>query len=322
MRKYLLLLTLILPTVAWADLVLETSQIDLGYIYRDEPQQVVFSFENLSEDSIYFFGMEFSCDCTTAKIVPDPVPPNQAGKIVAYFDPMGYEKKESFVEFIRVKTSDPGTPELFVKFSGKVGIGPEPDPRSLTFGTLCKGESDTLKLVIQMPPGSDTKVVKAYAETGCVIVEKRDIKEDAWQFDVIATNRVGCGKFAGFLTVVTTDPFREEIKIPVIAMFTGSIVIEPEVLVFGPTLAGTHVSQPIKVYSKDSRPFGIKSVSCSVGDLKPEVKQKSPGCYEIMIKIFEDSQSGRVSGVLSIETACPDEPILEAEIIGYVRKKD
>ncbi|MGQ9604131.1 MAG: DUF1573 domain-containing protein [bacterium] len=323
MRNHLIsLLLLILPTVVLADLVLETSQVDLGYIYRDEPQQIVFSFENPSEDSTYFFDMEFSCDCTTAEIVPNPVPPNQTGKIVAYFDPMGYEKKGSFAEFIRVKTSDPGTPELFVRFSGKVGIGPEPDPRSLTFGTLCKGESDTLKLVIQMPPGSDTKVVKAYTDTGCVIVEKSDMKKEACQFDVIATNRVGCGKFAGFLTVVTTDPLREEIRIPVIATFTGSIVIEPEVFVFGPTLAGTYVSQPIKVYSKDGRTFGIKSVSCSVGDLKPEVKQKSPGYYEIMIKIFEDSQPGRVSGVLSIETECPDEPILETEITGYVRKKD
>ncbi len=314
------LLLLLFPMMACAEIILDTEQIDLGYIYRDEPQQVVFGFQNLSKDSTHFFDIEFSCDCTTAEIIPNPVPPNEEGRIVAYFDPMGYERKGSFSEFIRVKTSDPASPQILVKFTGKVGIGPEPEPRSLRFGTLCRGESDTLTLVVKMPPKDDIRVVKAYSDTGCVMVKQSGMKNGSYQFDVIATNTAGCGRFAGFITIVTTDPLRKEIRIPVVATFAGSIVIEPEVLVFGPTLAGTNVSQAIRVYSKENKPFGIKSVRSSADILKPEIKKISPSSYEIRMRIPEGSPSGRVKGVISVETECPDEPILEAEITGYVRE--
>lgn len=321
LRSLVVLLATVIPSVLCADIVLDIDQADLGYIYRDEPQQIVFGFKNTSKDSVHFYDVEFSCDCTTAEIIPNPVPPEGHGKIIAYFDPMGYEVKKEFKEFIRVKTTDPKTPEVLVKFWGQVGIGPEPQPRSLRFGTLCKGESDTLKLVVQMPPRSDTKVVKAYSDTSCLIVRNLGMKKDVCEFDVIATNREGCGKFAGFVTIVTTDPLREEIRIPVVATFAGSVAVEPQVIAFGPTLAGTYVSQPINVYSKDGKAFGIKSVTCSVNQLKPEIKQLKPSSYEIRIKIQESSPGGRVSGVISIETDCPDEPPLETEITGYIREK-
>ena len=72
------------------------TEADLGFIYRDEPQKLVFEFENTSDDTIQILDIEPSCDCTTAQILPDPVPPHASGKVLVFFDPMGYEHRGSF----------------------------------------------------------------------------------------------------------------------------------------------------------------------------------------------------------------------------------
>ncbi len=303
-----------------ASVIFTTDEIDLTTIYRDEPQRLVFEFENASDDTLHFVDVEPSCDCTTAEIIPQVVPPHSRGRVVVFFDPMGYERRDHFTEFVRLTTTDIQTPEVLLAFRGKVEVGPEPEPRSLIFGTLCKGASDTLDLRIHLPSRKPVNVLDAYSDTSCIIVKDVGASSDTTHdFLIIASNTQSCGRFAGFVTVLTSDSLREQVRVPVTASFAGHIVAEPDVIAFGSTLAGTYVNQTVRVYAVDGREFSVPEARCTIDGIIAEITRLEDGSCRIRLKVKEDAPRGRVSGKLIIETDCPDEAPIEVDVTGYIR---
>ena len=297
-----------------------TTEADLGYIYRDEPQKASFGFVNTSSETIYFNDIEPSCDCTTAQPLPQAVPPHGSGEILMFMDPAGYEGKGRITEFIRVTTSDVGSPDVELRFSVEVGIGPEPEPRALNFGRVCVGDSDTLSLRID-PGWVDTlRILGTDTGSDCVMIERAgDSHEGFPGFRVIVCNLDCRGNMSSFVTVHTNDPIRKQIRVPVTANLMGTIVIDPEVVAFGPTLPGKFVAQPVRIYCTEGLKFDIGRITCSVASIECSAVPSENNTYEIKIRIKEGAPAGRVAGQIIVETDCEDQPLLTAKVTGYVR---
>jgi hypothetical protein len=297
-----------------------TTDIDLGFIYRDEPQNMSFGFVNTSDETLFIYDIEPSCDCTTAQAIPPAVPPHNSGKIYAFFDPAGYEGKGKVTEYIRLATSDPDDPEAELHFSVEVGIGPEPSPRALNFGSICKGDSDTLDLVIQ--PGSEggLKILGVESGSECVkIVPAGANKNGAQEFRVIVCNLDCRGAISSYINLRTADAVRETVRVPVTANLMGTIVIEPEVIAFGPTLPGSEIAQPVRIRCTEGQKFRIEKVTCTAPSVACSVTLGEGNIYELKMKIKEDAPAGKVTGQIVVETDCGTQPLVTAKIAGFVR---
>jgi hypothetical protein len=323
MLKQLLVISLLVvlaSSAAQGALVFESTEADLGFVYRDEPQKLVFEFENTADETVFIVEIEPSCDCTTAQAVPEAVAPRSSGKILVFFDPMGYEGRGPFQEYVRVTSTDLADTEVMLFFSAEVAIGPEPEPRSLAFGKVCRGETDTLGLSIHPAPKRGLMVLDAYSDTTCILVEPAGRSADgAHDFRVIATNRKGCGRVAGFVTVETSDTLRSRLRIPVTVSMVGRIIAEPDILAFGPTLPGAVVAQTVRIYSKDGVKFSVPTVTSSIDHIEPVITPLTADSCELKLRIREDAPPGRIGGSITIETDCPEEPALEIEVAGFVR---
>ena len=318
-----LVLSLVLGPAAYAGVDWHTTEIDLGFVYRDEPQKMSFGFVNTSEETLYIYDIEPSCDCTSAQVLPAAVPPHNSGKILAFFDPMGYEGKGRVTEYIRLATSDAQNPEAELYFTIEVGIGPEPDPRALNFGSICKDESDTLNLVVRPGSDGDLKILGVESETDCVRIEPMDPRKDgAREFMIIACNIDCRGAMSSYVNITTADSIREIIKVPVTANLMGTIVIEPEVIAFGPTLPGREVAQQVKIRCTEGLPFGVSKVTSTVSSVEFSVAVADENTYHLKMKIKENAPAGRVTGQVIVETDCESQPLLTAQVTGYVRSKE
>ncbi len=314
-------LILFLGPAAQAIVMVEVTEIDQGIIYRDEPQKMVYELKNAASDTLRIYGIEPSCDCTTAEVVPEAMGPGETGRVLVFFDPMGYEGRGRLQEYVRLSTSDAQDSEIMLKFWIEVEIGPEPEPRALQFGTLCRGESDTMQVSVAPAPGRDLEITRAWSDTACVMVEKASPGEGGTQdFRVIACNVEGCGRVATFITFETSDKMRPQLRVPVSVSLMGSIVAEPDVVAFGPTLPGGYVSQVVKIHSPRGKKFKVPEVKSSMEWIVPEVKMTGDSSCELRLKIKEGAPAGQVSGSVSVETDCPDEPPVEIRVNGYIRK--
>jgi hypothetical protein len=308
------------PGLAGAEMAFSRTAVDLGYTYRDQPQEIIYEFVNNSDDSLHIYNIEPSCDCTTAQVLPEVVPPHEGGKVYVFFDPMGYEDRGPFTESVRITTSDKRQPEITLTFSTEVGIGPEPYPRALAFGAICRGESDTLDLSLYPPPDRGLGVLEAYADTACVLVERLGTDDRGrHRFKVIATNTKGCGRVASFVNIVTTDSLRRQIRIPVTLSLLGNIVVEPDVVAFGPTLPGAYVAQTVTISSRERKEFKAPTVTSSVAYVQPVVEAAGDGSYNLRLRIKEDAPAGTVKGTLSLSGDCPEEAQIDIKMTGYVR---
>jgi hypothetical protein len=304
----------------YAAVNVEQSEQDLGRIYRDEPQKIVFNLRNESEDTLRVFDIEPSCDCTTAQVVPEPVPPGAEAQVLVFFDPMGYEGRGPIQEYVRLITSDPTDVEIMLTFRTEVIIGPEPEPRALRFGRICRGESDTMEVMIKPGEEDDLKVLEAYSDTACVIVEWAGEGNRAGAgYNVIVRNTEMCGRVAGFLTFVTSDSLRPKIRIPVTVSLVGRIVADPDMVAFGPTLPGAYVSSAVRVYCREKLPFDIARVLSTVADLEPELQRLGEDSFSLRLRVREGADAGRVSGEIRLETDCPDEPPIVIQVTGFIR---
>ena len=315
------IMVLILASAGHAIVMVEETEIDLGYTYRDEPQTMVFELKNAASDTLRIYGIEPSCDCTTAEVVPGSIGPDQTGRVLVFFDPMGYEGRGRIQEFVRISTSDAQDSEIMLKFWVEIGIGPEPEPRALQFGSLCRDESDTLSLSILPAPGTELKIADARSDTACVSVQRAGKDEAGRQeFKVIACNVEGCGRIATFVTFETSDELRPQIRVPVSVSMMGSFVADPDIVAFGPTLPGSFVSQVVKIHSPRGKRFTAPVVTTTIEGLRPEITMTGDTCCELRLKIAEDAPPGQVSGSVLVETDCPDEPPVEIKVNGYIRK--
>jgi hypothetical protein len=314
------LLCLLLSPCSHAAVEVEERDKDLGRIYRDEPQKIVFRLRNQSEDALRILDIEPSCDCTTAQVVPDPVPPGAEAEVLTFFDPMGYEGRGPIQESVRLTTSDARDPEIRLTFRTEVTIGPEPEPRALKFGRICRGESDTLQVLISSGQEEDLKILKAYSDTACVMVEWAGDGDKAdGDYMVIVKNTEMCGRVAAFVTFETSDSLRPTIRVPVTVSLVGRIVADPDMVAFGPTLPGAYVSQSVRIYCREKLPFDIVRVLSTVADLEPELERLSDDSFDLRLKIKGGADAGRVSGEVRLETDCPDEPSVVIQVTGYIR---
>ncbi|MFZ1948218.1 MAG: DUF1573 domain-containing protein [bacterium] len=315
-----LALSLALAPQAGAAVLAEETDIDLGFIYRDEPQQMTFPIRNVSGDTLHIFSIEPSCDCTTAQVVPEALPPQAQGNLLVFFDPMGYEGRGKVKESVRLHTSDRQTPEVLFTFAIEVGVGPEPEPRSLTFGQVAKGDSDTLRVTIRPGKSGPLKIVGARGDSDKIAVKQlARTPEGLEQVAVAVTNKAGGGQLAGFVTLETADTLKPEIRIPVTASLLGNISVMPDVIAFGPTLPGKALTQTVRVFSTTGLKFGVASVTSSLEQIAFEVKPAADGSHEITIKVKDGAAPGRVTGEIKVAVDRPDEPPLTVKVTGHVR---
>jgi hypothetical protein len=100
----------------------------------------------------------------------------------------------------------------------------------------------------------------------------------------------------------------------------ASFVAEPDVVAFGPTLPGSYVSQVVKISSPLGKKFKVPEVTTTIEGIEPEITMTGDASCELRLKIKEDAKAGQVSGSVSVETHCPDEPPVEIKVNGYIRK--
>lgn len=314
------LLLSLAPTVeASGSILAEKTDLDLGLVCRDEPQEMVFPIRNVSADTLHIVSVEPSCDCTTAQVVPEAVPPQGGAEVRVFFDPAGYEGRGRVTESVRLHTTDRQSPEVLFTFTIEVLVGPEPEPRSLAFGRIAKGVSDTLAVIIRPGKTADLRITAVRSDNDKLRVARAGkTPEGAEQIAVVIDNASGGGQLAGFVTVETDDSLKPEIRIPVTASLLGDITVDPDVIAFGPTLPGKAIPQTIRVESPAGIKFKIASITSAPDCFDFDIVPASSG-YQVSLTIRESAPPGRVAGEITVRTDRKNDQPLTVKVTGHIR---
>ncbi|MAT42735.1 MAG: hypothetical protein CL609_10360 [Anaerolineaceae bacterium] len=88
---------------------------DLG----TQPQQMinlVFEVKNIGNADLVIEKVSISCECTSAELEKDSIPPGETAKLTAKFDPVEDNLFGDIQRIIYLRSNDPVTPEAEAEF--------------------------------------------------------------------------------------------------------------------------------------------------------------------------------------------------------------
>ena len=125
----LLILGIILPSIASADLTLDVKVIEVKPKPEDETITVTFNFRNAGTKAVTVTGLESACSCLSAELDRAVYQPGSTGTGKAEFKVTSFVGKHE--KFVTVTTDDPAQPEWVVPFELDVPAVVEIEPKTV-----------------------------------------------------------------------------------------------------------------------------------------------------------------------------------------------
>ena len=96
-------------------IVVEPASQDLGNVPQ-EPLDLAYTVRNEGGSPLRIEKVSTSCDCTTAIVAPDTIPPGGSAELRVTLDPTEDNLYGNLLRVIYLRSNDPAAPEVEVEF--------------------------------------------------------------------------------------------------------------------------------------------------------------------------------------------------------------
>jgi hypothetical protein len=96
-------------------IVVEPASQDLGDVPQ-EPLELAYTVRNEGGSPLRIEKVSVSCDCTTAIVKPDTIPPGGSAELRVTLDPTEDNLYGNLLRVIYLRSNDPAAPEVEVEF--------------------------------------------------------------------------------------------------------------------------------------------------------------------------------------------------------------
>lgn len=334
-------------------LIFETESVDLGTIIQNEVKPLKFKFKNTGKAPVTIKEVKKSCGCTQAKVViegsdkgMEPVehdqntwsviPAGASAVIDAEFDPKG--KLGSHSKTITVVSDDADRSQIVLTLTVEVEATVVAEPSVLNFGTVERGGSKMLKLMVvgRTPEFEATGATLALGEffdikkVGTQEVDRGGKKHRATEFEITFKAIGKSGRMNDQLHVRTNDP-REPMKTVSVTFNTqGLLAFEPTQLSLSTAKPGEPMNGEVILKHRKDQAFKVTKVEAApvaAGAPVPEFKLEfepvdaaNTNKWRIKASTTAPTDRPSINIFLRITTDVGGEELLQARCYGVVRR--
>lgn len=223
--KYLLfLLAMLLPAVAFAapQLQAEAPLYDFGKITEGSKIERTFRFQNTGDELLVISKVRSSCGCTAALLSADKIPPGEWGELKTRFNSKGFQG--SVKKTVTIYSNDPQSQATRFRLQGVVLKELYVKPKRLRFSAgrtkapfsatiQLRNDGSTPLFLSDLKTTSD----ELQAELSALRLDPGQSAEIAVRLDPHADKI----RFAGYVTLRTSNPRSPVVRIPITAVLTN-----------------------------------------------------------------------------------------------------
>ncbi|MCS7153104.1 MAG: DUF1573 domain-containing protein [Bacteroidia bacterium] len=201
-----------------------------GHVKSDQTPSLTFEVKNIGQTPVEFIeGIDLK-PMFKLSFSPKVLAPNQEGKVIITLDgkaarAAGWKNQSGFYEIIRIRTSDPISPEKQLVVNGSFEIVYSPEelakaPKAIfpvmefDGGEVLEGQMVEYRFVIRNEGKSDLVIESVKASCGCTAVEPADkVLKPGASTEIIAKfdSRGRTGPQHKTITVETNDPLNSRV---------------------------------------------------------------------------------------------------------------
>ncbi len=298
----------------------ERKVYDYGTVYQGEKVPCVYRFKNAGADSLIIGKVRSGCSCTAAIISSKKLLPGETGELKVTFYTKGRQGKQS--KTIYVHSNDPDEPVVKLKITGFVKKTVTVNPRTVSFGTVPKGETATKNARLTLE--KEVKVLKVESSSDYLTLELSQLKdeENILELKVVLSPETPIGQLREKLTIHTNVKKQPFMDIPVQVRVSGEIDVSSYRIVLQAVKqenSYTPEYHGIRIRSLSGEHFEITKVECDSKFICMELYpiQKSAKYY-LTASIKKDAPVGTIKGNINIHTDNPEQKCITLTFVAIV----
>lgn len=296
----------------------DSTEFDFGRVDSGDSIAHAFTFRNEGQTDLTIKQVRSSCGCTAVLVTDKTIEPGKSGEINTTFKTKGYQGRVT--KTVRVQTDDPDNPNITLKISGTIVAEVMMEPRSVNFGNIKSGEEAVREVTLSFAPGKTISIKDLSSTSAFFKVETQplDEGEEGVVVRITADRALPIGRNTERITILTSSERMGTLQIPVYAFVQGDIAISPQILSFRKSGSTGLTSRTLTVATSGAD-FKIAGVEVSSTLFTAVTKEVEPGKkYEIVVKMSDDAEDGRIHEKLMIKTDNAQQPLITIPIYGSV----
>jgi hypothetical protein len=304
----------------WAEKMFTVRTHDFGAIARGAKAEFAFEVTNPYVEDVHLAGVRASCGCTTPRIIKETLKTYEKGAILAHINSDSFLGSHGAT--LTVTIDKPFYAQVQLQVSVYVYSDVLLEPASLAFGDVQRGQATERSLQIRYTGRSDWKIVGVRSDNphlaGAVTETSRRNGNIVCQLKAGLDQDAPAGYLNDTLWLVTNDPRRKEIPVPVEGLVSEAIAVTPESLFLGVVQPGQRVTKRVVVRGRT--PFHITSIHSDGTCLEvtpPSVEDSKP-VFLVPVTFTAGKETGRVLETIHIQTDS-GQPALQVTVHAMVR---
>jgi uncharacterized protein (DUF58 family) len=215
-----LLATLLVAAVAYAapELSVEQGTYNFGSVIQGKKVQHTFVIRNSGDAPLQIKQLSAACGCTAARPSSSLILPGRSAEVQVSFDSSDFSGKVE--KTVVMASNSVRYPNYTFTLQGTVVDPLQASPRQLSLGPLTPGVAKQATVTITNRSGSTVKLLSVNVTSNSLqiktSIKKGELKPgETGTVEVSVTPRPEARIMSGYLHIVTNDPQKEEIAVPV-----------------------------------------------------------------------------------------------------------
>lgn len=294
---------------------------DAGTVPEGKKLSHTFVFTNIGTDTLDVTARS-TCSCTAALLTDKKVPPGGMGKIKIEYDTLGRKGKTKHGAAIRTNDQDNKLVNLAIAAIVKSSVKVLPD--RLWMDEIAMGET-IIREILVIDPGDSTLTVGSVTTpegiNAKILPEKqKPYRSIPVQLVINAGNNRGA--FEKHITIMTNDPDKPAIQIPISGTVLGEAKVFPPVVFFGQTEPGKKITRQATITSTNCNRLDITNVSANSPYISTELTPVEHGKkYTLTATMLSPEPNTTVRDNLRVYVNGKDSPVLEIPVFARISKK-
>jgi len=298
---------------------------DVGRVRQGHKITHRFEIRNDGDAPLAITEVKPSCGCTVVEF-DARIAAGEIGVIKAVVDTSRF--RGPIAKSISVYTNDGENPRIVLVVKADIRTHLEASPTYSRFLTVVGEPVKPQVVTIWASDIDDLEIRKVESPIPFLEVEYRVATEEErraeghgrqWRLELKIPANAPVGPLADRLQVITNHPRQRVLEIPVSGFVRPVLGVEPAVADFGHRELSGPFETNLEIENYSSRKIGVNEVESDLSGVVAEVKTVEEGRrYQLRLTLQPGMPKGPFSGLMTIHTTDPRQPVLEVEVKGTI----
>ncbi len=280
----------------------KTTSHDFGTVAKGSKAEFDFELQNIFEEDIHIAGVRSSCGCTESRITKQTLKTWESASIHAVLNTRSYTGSRGAT--LTVIIDRPYYAEVQLTVRGYIRSDVLFTPGSVSFGDVEQGRVAEQTISVSYAGRSDWAITDVRSANPSFEVELTDGPRSSGRVAYSMLVRLKGDAPAGYLqdqlTIVTNDPYKGTVDLPVEGRVVAPLTVTPASLYLGVVRPGETVQK--RLFVKGSKPFRIVSIECDGDCFKFQTTDQATAAHLVPVQFTAGGTPGKISQKIEIKT--------------------